>query len=269
MNALLPVRRSRAAGPARGHRAPVRTCTALVAALTLGLAGCSGTPWSSDDKGAEKASCGLVVDGSGSGTSDDTGVDVKKKLQETLLPFLDEHHCSSLAYAPVTASSWNSSCRHSPVDLDPEPRTSTEDRDVLRQRARNGAAAASIEMLNCAREQNGSDVLGALGRIAQTLRETRDDTGGDMVVLAVSDFEQTDPEFRISKEPLTTKAERTKAVDKLLTGRKLPALKGMDLYTVGYGKNPTRKPSTYEGFDQFWTDILTTRAKAHVHHDDE
>ncbi|MGI3201478.1 hypothetical protein ACRJ4W_29825 [Streptomyces sp. GLT-R25] len=157
----------------------------------------------------------------------------------------------------MTASSWNSSCRHSPVDLDPEPRTSTEDRDVLRQRARNGAAAASIEMLNCAREQNGSDVLGALGRIAQTLRETRDDTGGDMVVLAVSDFEQTDPEFRISKEPLTTKAERKKAVDKLLTGRKLPALKGMDLYTVGYGKNPTRKPSTYEGFDQFWTEILS------------
>ncbi|MEV2230115.1 hypothetical protein AB0H69_16265 [Streptomyces phaeochromogenes] len=216
--------------------------------LTLSLAGCSGTFWGSDDKGAETVSWGLVVDGSGSGTSDDTGVDVKKKLQKTLIAFLDEQHCSSLAYAPVTASSWNSSCRHSPVDLDPEPRTSTEDREVLRQRARSNAAGASIEMLNCAREQNGSDVP---GRIAQTLRETEDDTGGDPAILAVSDFEQTDPEFRISKEPLTTKAERTKAVNKLLAGRKLPALKGMDLYTVGYGKNPTRKPSTYEGFDQF------------------
>ncbi|MEU3986026.1 hypothetical protein AB0F77_39220 [Streptomyces sp. NPDC026672] len=248
---------------------PVRLRVVLAAALALGLAGCSNPPWKSDDKGAGKVPCGLVVDGSGSGTSDDTGIDVKKKLQETLIPFLDDRNCSSLAYAPVTASSWTSSCRRSPVDLDPRPRTSTDDREVLRQRARNTAINASVEMLDCARGQNGSDVLGALGRIAQTLRETQDGAADHASVLAVSDFDQADREFRLSREPLTTKAERTRAVNKLLAGRELPALRGMDLYTVGYGKNPTREPSTYEGFDQFWTDILTTRAKAHVHHDAE
>ncbi|MFF6994600.1 hypothetical protein ACFY93_06510 [Streptomyces sp. NPDC008313] len=251
--------------PARAHRAAV----ALVAALALGLTACSNTPWSSDGKGASKVPCGLVVDGSGSGTSDDTGVDVTKKLKETLVPFLEDRDCSSLAYAPVTASSWTSSCRHSPVDLDPKPKSSTTDPEALRQRARVTAVNASVEMLDCARTQNGSDVLGGLGRVAQTLRETQDDEAGRASILAVSDFEQTDREFHISREPLSTKAERKRAVSKLLSGRELPALQGMDLYTVGYAKNPTRKPSTYQGFKQFWTDILTTRAKAHVHHDYE
>ncbi|MZE77276.1 hypothetical protein [Streptomyces xinghaiensis] len=269
MNAHHSGRRPRAARPARGLRTPLRAHATLVAALALGLAGCSDPPWNSDDKAARKVPCGLVVDGSGSGRSDDTGVDVKKKLQETLIHFLESRNCSSLAYAPVTASSWTSSCRHSPVDLDPTPKSSTTDRELLRQRARNTAVNASVEMLDCARTQNGSDVLGGLGRIARTLRETQDDAADNASILAVSDFEQTDPEFRISRQPLSTRTERTRAVDKLLAGRELPALRGMDLYTVGYAKNPARKPSTYQGFDQFWTDILTKRAKAHVHHDYE
>ncbi|MFE4546098.1 MULTISPECIES: hypothetical protein [unclassified Streptomyces] len=260
---------SRAARPSGTHHALVRPRIALLAALALGLTGCSDMPWSGGDKSARSVPCGVVVDGSGSGTSDTTGVDVKKKLQQTLVPFLDDRHCSSLAYAPVTVSSWTSSCRHSPVDLNPKPVSDTSDPEVLRQRARITAINAAAEMLDCARGQNGSDVLGALARIAQSLRENHGTAADGAAVLAVSDFEQADPEFRISKESLTTASERTKAVKKLLNGRKLPALRGMDLYTVGYGKSPTRKPSTYEGFDQFWTDILTTRAKAHVHHDDE
>lgn len=269
MNAFHPARAYRAAQPSSGHRAPVRPRVALLAALALGLTGCSGTPWSDGDKSAQSVPCGLVVDGSGSGTSDTAGVDVKKKLQQTLVPFLDARHCSSLAYSPVTKSSWTSSCRHSPVDLNPKPASDTSDPDVLRQRARVTAINAAVEMLDCARGQNGSDVLGALARIAQTLRESQGTAADGASVLAVSDFEQADSEFHISKEPLATGAERTKAVNKLLSGRKLPALRGMDLYTVGYGKSPTRKPSTYEGFDQFWTNILTTRARAHVHHDYE
>ena len=274
MNAFHPALRPRPARSApRRRRPPAPARIALAAALVLGVAGCT-PPWDdSDGKASGKVPCGLVVDGSGSGLSDKKGVDVKKKLQDTLVPFLEQQDCASLAYAPVTVSSQTSSCRESTVDLDPKPQSDTDDRDVLRQRARITAINTAVRMLECARTQNGSDVLGSLTRIAQAVSSGQDGakggSKGGASILAVTDFDQADKEFHLSRQPLDTAAQRTQAVEKLLKGRQLPALQGMDLYTVGYGKNPNRKPSAYQGFDLFWTDILTTRAKAHVHHDYE
>lgn len=83
----------------------------------------------------------------------------------------------------------------------------------------------------------------------------------------MSDFEQADPEFTLRTGEITTEKSRGQVVEKLLDERGVPGIAGMNVYPVGYGMRHDARPSEYQSFDAFWSEILSGRAKAHVHDD--
>ncbi|MEU7121062.1 hypothetical protein [Streptomyces zaomyceticus] len=229
-----------------------------LAAALLASAGCV-----TDDKPeALDTACAVVVDGSGSGSAN-KGFDAKAKLNASIVPFMQDQHCGSLAYAPITASSKASPCHISDVDLDP-PSESTDDVAAIRQNARVKAVAGAHAMLTCAHDTNGgSDVLGGIARAAEALPSE----AGRTALLVVSDFEQFDPEFTLTGKSIATPEARRKSIDKLIASRGVPPLSGMDVYPVGYGMSRQAKPSAFEPFDAFWTELMVRRGKARVHDD--
>lgn len=230
----------------------------LLTAVLAATAGCS----SSAEADGLRTPCGLVIDGSGSGDADGKGFDAKAKLESTLVPFLTGRHCGTIAFVPVTRSSQTSSCRVGDIDLDP-PGDATSDHESMRRTARVLALKGAVAMLKCARTQGGSDVLGALARIGDAMPSHR----GTPSLLVVSDFEQADPEFTLRTGEITTEKSRGQVVEKLLDERGVPGIAGMNVYPVGYGMRHDARPSEYQSFDAFWSEILSGRAKAHVHDD--
>ncbi|MFF9573337.1 hypothetical protein [Streptomyces sp. NPDC014685] len=234
---------------------------ALAASLAVSFAAVTGCT-ASAEADAPRTPCGLVIDGSGSGAAGGRGFDAEAKLKSTLVPFLTDRDCGTLAFAPVTRSSQTSSCRVGDVDLDP-PADETTDRDRLRRSARILAVRGALTMLECARTQGGSDVLGALARIGEAMPSGEETPS----LLVVSDFEQADKEFTLRVSEIGTEESRERAVDTLLGARGVPGIAGMDVYPVGYGMRHDARPSEYRPFDAFWSEILSRRAKAHVHDD--
>lgn len=242
-----------------GQRAPgLRRVAALAPAVGLlaALVSCTSQP------DPLTTPCGVVVDGSGSGATTEKGFDAEAKLKGSLMPFLEERKCGTVEFAPITRSSKASSCQVTEVDLDP-PGSETTNRDSARSKARGVAAKKALEELECARTQNGSDVWGALDRISEAMPGD----GPDAKLLVVSDFAQTDKEFRISRTDLSTAQKRETAIDTLVKQRGLPGLKGMHVYPVGLGMQYDGRPSESEDFEAFWAEILEGRAQAHVHYD--
>lgn len=202
--------------------------------------------------------CGVVVDGSGSAAANKAGFDSEAKLKDSLVEFLTDQKCKTVDFAPITRSSRSSSCRQEQVDLDP-PHDANTDQKVQRANALNGAAVAALAELKCARTQNGSDVWGGLARIAEAVPHH-----GTPKLLVVSDFDQADPEFALSRQDITTRAKRAEVVDTLVKQRGLPGIEGMDVFPVGLGMQYGANPSEAANFESFWVEALEGRAKAHV-----
>ncbi|MEU0475764.1 hypothetical protein ACFW5S_02450 [Streptomyces olivaceus] len=247
------------------RRAGLRRTAALAPAVVLlaALVSCTSPPDPLDTP------CGVVVDGSGSGSSED-GFDAEAKLKSSLLPFLDEQGCGSVEFAPITRSSRSSPCRVADVDLDP-PGNETTDRDRARAKARSLAAQRALEELECARTQDGSDVWGALDRIGAAVSgDGAGGGGGDgsgAKLLVVSDFDQADKDFNLYKADLSTEQKRTSVIDTLVEQRGLPGLKDMHVYPVGLGMQYHGRPSESADFEALWAEILEGRAQAHVDYD--
>ncbi|GGS90878.1 hypothetical protein [Streptomyces cinerochromogenes] len=241
-------------------RSPVRAARRLAVVVPL-VCALSALVSCTQGEGGEALTtpCGVVVDGSGSAAAVKEGFDSEAKLKDSLGEFLTDQKCGTVDFAPITRSSRSSSCRQSQVDLDP-PHDATTDRKVQRVNAQRSAAVAALAELTCARKQNGSDVWGALARIGETVP----DDGGAPKVLVVSDFDQADPEFHLSRQDLTSEAKRAKVIDTLVRKRGLPGIKGMDVFPVGLGMQYSAKPSRADDFESFWTEALEGRAKAHV-----
>ncbi|MEW2274918.1 hypothetical protein CQW39_02990 [Streptomyces griseofuscus] len=241
-----------------GRRSTVRAARRLAVLVPLvcalgALVSCS------KQEEALTTPCGLVIDGSGSAAAAKEGFDSESKLKDTLGGFLTDQKCGTLDFAPVTRSSRSSSCRQDEVDLDP-PHDATTDQKTQRADAQRDAAVAALAELKCARTQNGSDVWGALTRIGEAVP-----TGGPTPkLLVVSDFDQADPEFHLSRQDITTKTARAKVIDSLVDKRGMPGIKGMEVFPVGLGMQYKAKPSEAADFDSFWTEALEGRAKAHV-----
>ncbi|MEU3413210.1 MULTISPECIES: hypothetical protein [unclassified Streptomyces] len=241
-----------------GHRSTVRTTRRLAVVVPL-VCALSALVSCTKQEEALTTPCGVVVDGSGSAAAVKEGFDAEAKLKDSLVEFLTDQKCGTVDYAPITRSSRSSSCRQGQVDLDP-PHDANTDQKAQRAGARRNAAVAALAELKCARTQNGSDVWGALDRIGETVAGD----GPAPKLLVVSDFGQSDPEFVLSRQDLTTKGRRAKVIDSLVKKRGLPGIKGMDVFPVGLGMQYKTKPSEADDFESFWVEALEGRAKAHV-----
>ncbi|MEU5179817.1 hypothetical protein AB0G49_07165 [Streptomyces longwoodensis] len=249
-------RTSGSRGP--GHRIRL---AALLGSTTLLLTGCSlSGPFDAPDR--LSGDCAVVVDGSGSGKDDDTGFRAKEKLRAALPRFLADKKCKYVSYAPITSASIASSCQVQRTDLDPDSDKRSE-RQSLWTQTRALAEAGAEKMLACARDrQPGSDVLGGLARAAKVPRE---DPKATFHILVVSDFDQSDPDFRLSRYQLATPAERDKAVEALVHGRGLPHLPHTTVYRVGFAvRGGKTTPQRLEQVDQFWQQVLEKEVKVDV-----
>ncbi|MFI2203159.1 hypothetical protein ACH47Z_20705 [Streptomyces sp. NPDC020192] len=241
-----------------GHRSPARAARRIAVVVPLVCALASLVSCTKQEE-ALTTPCGVVVDGSGSAAADKKGFDSEAKLKDTLVEFLTDQKCGTVDYAPITWSSRSSSCRQDQVDLDP-PHDANTDQKVQRANALKQAAVAALAELKCARTENGSDVWGALARIGEAVP----DKGGTPKLLVVSDFDQADREFALSRVDITTQAKRAEVIDSLVKSRGLPGIKGMDVFPVGLGMQYWANPSEAGNFESFWTEALEGRAKAHV-----
>ncbi|WP_416977617.1 hypothetical protein [Streptomyces sp. T028] len=208
-----------------------------------------------------KADCAVVVDGSGSGADSDDGFRAKEKLETTLPRFLADKKCRYVSYAPITSASEASSCQVPRIDIDPDSDKRSE-REPLWTQTRVLAEAGAQKMLECARDrQPGSDVLGGLTRAAKVPR----DGDGTFQILVISDFEQADPGFKLSKYKLATPAQRNTAVDAMVDGRNLPDLPDTTVYRVGFAMRGTKTtPEHVEQLGEFWKQLLETEVKVDV-----
>jgi hypothetical protein len=256
-----------AAAPKAAHRitrppAPrtARHATRLTVALgatALLLTGCGQL----DGPERLSADCTVVVDGSGSGADSENGFRAKEKLKTTVPGFLADQKCRYVSYAPITAASAASSCQVPRIDLDPDADKRSE-RESLWKQTRVIAQAGAEKMLDCARErQPGSDVLGGLERASKVPR----DGDGTYHVLVISDFDQSDPDFRLSKFELETPAQRDKAVDALVAVRGVPELPDTTVHRVGFAmRGGKTTPERVEQMGQFWQQVLEKEVKVGV-----
>ncbi|SFD25903.1 hypothetical protein [Streptomyces aidingensis] len=245
------------AAPRPGRRA---AAVLLGCALTAAGTGCQALGITGPERYEE--SCGVLVDGSGSAQPYPEGFDGEILLDETLPDFLADRTCRTLSFGPITNASAGSTCRAEPLDLDPDGDAHT-DREELRASLRAAALGRARELLACARSREpGSDVLGALDRVAG------DRPGGDgtLHLLVISDFRQYDTEFRVGEHDLTTPESRAAVLDLLAEDGRLPDLSGVRVYPVGYGMRMSDEPGAYGDFDAFWTELLEGRSGADVDH---
>lgn len=235
----------------------LRGLAAALGAVGLLLTACD-PPGGADRLSAD---CAVVLDGSGSGADSDDGFRAKEKLKDTLPGFLTDKKCKYVSYAPITSASVASSCQVPRIDIDPDADKRSE-RETLWAQTRVLAVAGAEKMLECARErQPGSDVLGGLDRAAKVPREA----GGTFQVLVISDFDQADPDFRLSKYKLVTQAQRDAAVEALVTDRGLPKLPDTTVFRVGFVmRGGSTNPERVEQMEQFWQQVLAKEVKVDV-----
>lgn len=237
----------------------------LAAVLTLmtsfTTAGCAQI-WEALGTDPERysAACALAVDGSGSAEAAPRGFGARAKLETALPDFLAETDCRTLAFAPITHASEGSLCQKDTLDLDPEA-DATSNRDQVRDDMRVVAQGLALELLDCARQHDsGSDVLGALARIA----DARPADGESFHILVVSDFVQWDAGLTLPAEDLTTADSRAAIIDELEAQGRLPRLAGATVYPAGFGMRYSEQPDAYQDFEAFWTELLEGRVKANV-----
>ncbi|MDT0309011.1 hypothetical protein RM780_18895 [Streptomyces sp. DSM 44917] len=244
--------------------ARTRTAGGLLALALLGAATTAcGLSEALGLRGPERytAACAVLVDGSGSAAAAPEGFDGREKLRTALPDFLAERECRTLAFAPITAASQGSECQEPELEMDPDA-DSTDDRDQLREVRRVIAMEQAERLLDCAQERDpGSDVLGALARVADAAPADAE----AYHVLVVSDFAQHDASFVLGSTDLSTPEARAEAMDGLAADGRLPQLPaGTVVYPAGYGMRYSDDPAAYDDFDAFWRELLQERGEADV-----
>ena len=74
----------------------------------------------------------------------------------------------------------------------------------------------------------------------------------------VSDFISFDSLLRLPDVNLTTQAMRTAIIDKLAAEGQVPDLKGINVYTAGFGLLFGRNAQRAEEFKEFWQEYMTS-----------
>lgn len=229
-------------------------CGALLsvaAVITTALSGCSPQRLS--------GTCGIVVDGSGSGDNA-TGFNVDKQAKDNVDKYLRETECDRVVFAPISGASQSSYCQAQPIDIDPAV-TGNVDRKRLWAAGRAKALKQTLDLRQCIRTDprstGGSDVLGGLAAVEQR----RPAGATHFSVLVISDFMQTDKSVNLYQDDLRTPAKRAALIEKIAKEGRVPNLSGMRLSAAGYGLLQSKDPTRYAGFDLFWRQLLKERAK--------
>lgn len=228
----------------------MRVLPVAVAAL-LAVAGCGFDP---TQQKRMATPCGVVVDGSGSGTK----LNVRQLLDAHIDDFLFGNKCRRVAFAPITGASEESKCTAPVIDIDPDLPAGA-DRDATRRDGRIRAKQAAEAVLKCAQNDPdpGSDIVGGLRRIVTE----RPDGDGTYQVLAVSDFAQSDTTMSLYRENLAVPARRAALIHQLAATQRIPDLSGVRLTTYGFALAISSRPDKRGPFETFWTELITGPAK--------
>jgi hypothetical protein len=243
-----PVRRR----PARWPR--VTILLAATALLTSGLAACVATA------PQLTGTCGVVVDGSGSG-SQKTGFDAQERLATNFNTFLQNTDCKYVVFAPINGDSLSSVCAEPMLDMDPAGTTSDDSSAVFAQYRKAALQRAELE-LRCARydklsQPGASDIIGGLQRVQQELPAK----AGPYNVLVVSDFISFDSNLKLQFLSLKTPAIRTAIIDRLKAEGEVPNLAAINIYAAGFGYLFGRNGQRRVEFLDFWDEYM---AQAHA-----
>jgi hypothetical protein len=236
-------------------RRRVTTAAAVALAGAVTLAGCGAIKDVVDDPADAPltASCGVVIDGSGSSDpANGSGADAF--VEDAVPRFLAESECGNVTFAPIDGVSQTSPCAQPQVDIDPET-TGNVDVQALRVQRRQAAADHAALVLKCIRTDDrsvsGSDVLGGLSRIVRQ----RPADGSSMAVLVISDFINNNNGVNLQTTDLSTPEARTAVIETLTGDNLVPDLTGVHLSTAGFGAL-YGDPEHYQYFEAFWRELL-------------
>jgi len=230
-----------------------RHCAAALAATGLLLTGITGCSHQQRLTG----SCGVVVDGSQSGSAS-TGFNAAKQLHDQLGIFLQNAGCRYVVFGPIDGASQQSICSEQELDMDPDLPGTTVNRQALQADGRAAAMKRALAMLSCARNDKlsnsaASDVIGGLARIAQA----RPAGPGPYSVLVVSDFRNWASGLYLSRDNLATQASRAALINELASKDLVPDFHGASVYTAGFGVLSSRNGTRYPDFRAFWTQFMS------------
>ena len=233
-------------GAQRARRSCLITLIATV--LVLAGTGCSAISTALGDEPPLTRTCGVAVDGSGSGGKE--GFDADALLAEHFDRFVRDNQCAKVLFAPLSGGSEASPCSEPDTQVEEEVSGNVDVRQV-RKANRGEALKAARAMLECVRTDprsvDGSDVIGALRILADKGRAG----GSDYHVLVVSDFIHRDPALYLDTTDLSTQQARDTALRRA-AGR-VPDFHDASVEAVGFGKLYQKKqPDRYPGFLAFW-----------------
>jgi hypothetical protein len=198
--------------------------------------------------GTEKLTtpCAVVVDGSGSGTK----FDAAKRLDDTFTKFTSDNKCGTMSFVPIDSAPMASTCYIKDVDIDPDL-GGNSDPETVRAGRRKLALDDAHHMLDCAKKNSLSDVLGGLTRAAGQRPRGK----GTYQILVVSDMLQNASGGSLYHTDLSTPAAISKAVQQWAA--KAPSLVGADLTITDCGVTMNTGADA-EHIRSFWTQLLRT-----------
>ena len=230
-----------------GRARPIRRALAVLAVAWLAAACGSDGPFGST--ATLTRPCGVVVDGSGSGTEFHADERLKAKLDG----FLVDQGCAQLTFVPLNSISETSPCSEERLDLDPQ----VGDPQAVRTAGRAEALVRSLRMLDCARKDaDTSDVLGALRRVGTT----RPPGSGSYAVLVVSDMIQIGQRVNLLRGDLDTPQGRAGVIAQV--GDLAPNLPDTVLYPTDLSTN-IRDARRGQDVSAFWLELFATDRTGH------
>jgi hypothetical protein len=190
--------------------------------------------------------CAVVVDGSGSGTK----FDAAKRLDDTFTKFAKDNKCGTMSFVPIDSAPMASTCYIKDVDIDPDLGGNSDPEKVRTGRSKVARDDAH-QMLDCAKKNALSDVLGGLTRAAGQKPEGT----GTYQILVVSDMLQNADGGSLYHTDLSTPAAIGKAVQQWAP--KAPSLAGAELTITDCGVTMNSSQAA-EAVRNFWTQLLRT-----------
>ncbi|MBO3747403.1 hypothetical protein J5X84_15100 [Streptosporangiaceae bacterium NEAU-GS5] len=209
------------------------------------------------------AKCGTAVDTTSFATHEET----KRFIDESLVPFATQS-CDWMGFAAITGRSQGTSCQRPPVALVPtkleNPNSSPRRAEQIR-RLRLGQLNASAQWLRaCHDGSTGSDILGSLRALADTMQAGPQRLAGSHIVIYSDLMNNVDP-LRLDKGDYSKADVRAAKVRDLRAANQLPVFRDKPTITVrGFNLLVGRDPSRAPQIKLMWLDVLAASGAGEV-----